>query len=189
MNKMQCCVAEYIEWINFRKNMTELSYFNVKHFACVYFSIVLKLLRITWESSHKSRLCLSCFETHNSLFTDEKWSCKKTKTPSRTASFHHLVLITGIVKMFVAGRELCKGLRLKTQSPGSCLVQAGLSHLSNQAAPSGTLITLAPGAVSCAAVQRRDAPYLSITASTRQQHTRLPQPDLTAHAQLQPAGT
>ncbi len=48
MNKMQCCVAEYIEWINFRKNMTELSYFNVKHFACVYFSIVLKLLRITW---------------------------------------------------------------------------------------------------------------------------------------------
>jgi len=77
------------------------------------------------------------------------------------------VLITGIVKIFVAGRVLCKGLRLKKQSPGSCLVQAGLSHLSNQAAPSGTLITLAPGAVSCAVVQRREAPYLSITAYSR----------------------
>jgi len=93
--------------------------------------------------------------------------CKQTETPSQTASFHHLVLITGIVKIFVAGRVLCKGLRLKKQSPGSCLVQAGLSHLSNQAAPSGTLITLAPGAVSCAVVQRREAPYLSITAYSR----------------------
>jgi len=89
------------------------------------------------------------------------------------------VLITGIVKIFVAGRVLCKGLRLKKQSPGSCLVQAGLSHLSNQAAPSGTLITLAPGAVSCAVVQSLPEHHCLLT--------RLHQPDLTAHAQPQPA--
>lgn len=90
--------------------------------------------------------------------------CNKTDTLSKMTCFHHVMCIIGIVKMFIVGHMPCKGLQLKKQNPGSCLAEAGLSHLSNKAAPSGTLITLAPGAVSCAVAQRRVAPYVGITA-------------------------